>query len=172
MLKMKERIAAARNADGGFTLIELAVVILIIGILLALALPSFLGVRSNAQNKEPQVTLRNTLANEKANWQDAQTYAGTAFSLTAQEPGVVYTEVAMGAGASSGPKAVAFYGDASKFIATAFSKAGRCYLLVDDLSAAGQGTNTYWKAGAAPCALPATLAAVPTPAALAGYTIA
>jgi type IV pilus assembly protein PilA len=158
--------------DAGFTLIEIAIVVLIIGVLLALALPSFLGVRANAQAKEPQVTLRNTLANQKANWQEAKTYAGTQALLAAQEPGVTYAEVAMGAGASSAPKQVAFYGDATKFVATAYAKSGRCYILVDDLTPGGQGTNTYWKTGTAPCALPATLAAVPTPSALVGYAIA
>ncbi len=36
------------DAEGGFTLIELMVVLLIIAILLAIAIPTFLGVTSSA----------------------------------------------------------------------------------------------------------------------------
>ena len=41
----------------GFTLIELMVVVMIIAILIAIAIPSFLGFRANAQNRAAQATL-------------------------------------------------------------------------------------------------------------------
>jgi type IV pilus assembly protein PilA len=48
------------GAEAGFTLIELMVVLLIMAILLAIAVPTFLGVRVGAQERATQSDLTNT----------------------------------------------------------------------------------------------------------------
>lgn len=56
--------------DEGFTLIELMVVVLIIALLIAIAVPTFLGARRRAQDRQAQSHLRNGLVAEKIYYAD------------------------------------------------------------------------------------------------------
>ncbi len=72
--------------DEGFTLIELMVVILIIAILMAIAIPTFLGARSRAQNRAAESNLRNALTAAKTGYTDTQSYYSSTASLASIEP--------------------------------------------------------------------------------------
>ncbi len=63
------------NNERGFTLIELLVVIIIIGILLAIAVPSYLGFRDRANNNAAKANLRAALPAAEAYYADNGTYA-------------------------------------------------------------------------------------------------
>jgi len=52
--------------DRGFTLIELMIVVLIVAILIAIAIPTFLGQRKEAEDAAAKSNLRNALTTEKA----------------------------------------------------------------------------------------------------------
>ena len=73
MLQML-RTRLDRDDEDGFTLIELMVVVLIIAILLAIAIPTFLGAKGKSQDRAAQSNLRNALTAEKTFYTDNQTY--------------------------------------------------------------------------------------------------
>jgi type IV pilus assembly protein PilA len=86
---MLKAIRRGLNKDEGFTLIELMVVVMIIAVLIAIAIPSFLGFRKSAQDRSAQSELRNVLLSEKAYWLDNGDYTEAAADITAFEPNAV-----------------------------------------------------------------------------------
>ncbi len=75
----------------GFTLVELLVVILIIGILAAIALPAFLNQREKAQDTEVKTALRTATTAMVVYQMEAQSYAATPALLQTIEPTLLET---------------------------------------------------------------------------------
>lgn len=128
--KMRNRL----NEDG-FTLIELMVVVLIIAILVAIAIPTFLGQRETAQDRAAQSNLRNALATEKTIYANDQAYTDVAADLGAIEPSLTWVE-------DSYSSATANQGDVHvKLVAgvaciSSLSASGKIFVITEDPGAA------------------------------------
>ena len=79
---MTSRTTMARSSSirktQGFTLIELLIVVVIIGILAAIAIPKFANTKEKAVVASMKSDLRNLASSEEAYWVDNRTYYGGA----------------------------------------------------------------------------------------------
>lgn len=134
-------VPRALRRSEGFTLIELMVVVLVIGILAAIAIPIYNGQRNKSKNTIAQSTLRSALAAAKSYYSQGETYSGfTNTVLSQREPTIdVAGPSQLSAGRSnSDPKRVAISGASATSITFCnVSKGDGVYCIRDNATATG-----------------------------------
>ena len=147
---IKDRV---RGKEGGFTLVELMVVVMIIAILMAIAIPTFLNSRKRAQDSAAKSSVRNALSAAQSVFSEDQVYPVTAdmvIALTSEEPSLKFL-----ATGSPDPKTIsvvtvpASATASATVVVSALSKSGKCFSLKHVVASTGGGTTEYKLEGAA-----------------------
>jgi type IV pilus assembly protein PilA len=104
--KYLQHLVSKKKNNEGFTLIELLVVIIIVGVLAAIALPSFLNQIGKARGSEAMSNLGTINRGQQAYRLQESTFASALTNLDARISGKFYT-YALGTGSATGASATA-----------------------------------------------------------------
>ncbi len=137
---------AAKRDGQGFTMIELLMVVAIIGILMAIAIPTFVGTRGRASDRATQTLVRNLLVSAKAADING---TGDAASVQADEPSlhvVAHDTQGFASKSQVSVRVDTLAGDSYVILASR-SASGRCFALLEPANA----TTRYQEVDSGTC---------------------
>lgn len=138
---IRQTAAGDRPQAAGFSFVEVLIVTIMVALLAAIAIPSFLGTRDQATGAAAQALLRTAASGMESAAVDEDGYAAIApAALSAIEPGVTWLS-APGAEVSAAEVSVTGLG-ANGYTLTTTTGSGAVYTLVKDLSGAPTVTRS------------------------------
>ena len=149
------------GSDAGFSLVELMIALLVLAILLAIAIPTFVGTTTSADNRSVQANLNTAMTDAIAQFQSGgQTFfvngvqdsVGFAGLLTAAQLSMTFhagqlgTSTTQGSSGSLSTISVAVSSDGSGVALASYTAPGNCFYAVDNsaaLTLAAKGLTPY-----------------------------
>ena len=135
--------ANRRAGDEGFTLIELMVVVLIIAILIAIAIPTFFGARQRANDRAAQSNVRNAFTATRVYYTDKLSYSAVPADMLAIEPSLLWTNTPLSASSPTNSVYLGVYDvpyTGQTVVVATRAPGGRCFFLKDVMAGATEGT--------------------------------
>jgi type IV pilus assembly protein PilA len=147
-----------REDERGFSLIELLVVVLVIAILMAVAIPTFLGGRRTAGDRAIQGNVRNAFSATRIYYNERLQYSADPSEMVAVEPSLTWTTTPLDDASSERSVYIATFDTptpAQTVVVIGRTKQGRCFYLKDVMGGTTAGTFYDRKvASSAACPVP------------------
>ena len=121
-----QRLSQRRRDEEGFTLIELMVVVLIMGILMAIAIPTFLSTRGSANDASAKSNATNGFTNEKSYYASNQAFLAASTTTAGNT-----LDDSLPWGTALGDVAAYTSTSNSDVLIVAGSKSGNCFYIAD-----------------------------------------
>ncbi len=131
--------------DGGFSLVELLVVVVILAILLLVGLPTLRGASESANNRAVQSNVRSAFAATRVFYNDHRQYSDDPAVMRDEEPTILWTNDPLTASSTERTVRIRVYDepdDDQTVVVAGRTSTGHCFYLRDVMG--GETAGTYF----------------------------